>query len=170
MFLFPLTSQKPDRSRAHCPISEIECRRGGLAYPSWLILDEYNQVQVDEACDLVTTPIGAFSPAFVGKIAGVIKGRRRCVDCAASFANSRTDFLGSEMRPTPLPSHYPSRFLDQNMFPNIEAQGDGRLHGATHRVYHAGELDQRPIACALDHASVCARRSSANLDTEQAAD
>ena len=54
--------------------SEIECRRGGLDYPSWLILDEYNRVQIDEAYDLVTTtPIGAFSPAFVRKIAGVIK-------------------------------------------------------------------------------------------------
>jgi hypothetical protein len=74
LFLFPLTSQKPDRSRPHLAISEIECRRGGLDYPSWLILDEYNRVQVDEAYDLVTTaPIGAFSPAFVRKIAGVIK-------------------------------------------------------------------------------------------------
>lgn len=35
---------------------------------------EYNRVQVDEAYDLVTTTlIGAFSPAFVRKFAGVIK-------------------------------------------------------------------------------------------------
>ncbi|MER8640614.1 hypothetical protein NKJ81_31605 [Mesorhizobium sp. M0018] len=74
LFLFPLTSQKPHRSRPHLAISEIECRRGGLDYPSWLILDEFNRVPVDEAYDLVTTtPIGAFSPAFVRKIAGVIK-------------------------------------------------------------------------------------------------
>ncbi|MER9543873.1 hypothetical protein NKI72_17560 [Mesorhizobium sp. M0437] len=72
LFLFPLTSQKPHRSRPHLAISEIECRRGGLDYPSWLILDEFNRVPVDEAYDLVTT-IGAFSPAFVRKIAGVIK-------------------------------------------------------------------------------------------------
>ncbi|MER8390316.1 hypothetical protein NKH10_00090 [Mesorhizobium sp. M1340] len=72
-FSFPLTSQKP-RSRPHLAISEIECRRGGLDYPSWLILDEDNRVQVDEAYDLVaTTPIGAFSPAFLRKIAGAIK-------------------------------------------------------------------------------------------------
>jgi hypothetical protein len=80
-FLFPLTSQKPDRTRAHVAISEIECRRGGLDFPSWLILDEYNRVQLDEAYDLVTTrPIGAFSPAFLRKIAGLIKdaaGQRR---------------------------------------------------------------------------------------------
>lgn len=74
LFLFPLTSQKPDHSRAHIAISEIECRRGGLEFPSWLILDEYNRVQVDEAYDLVTTtPIGTFSPAFVRKIAALIK-------------------------------------------------------------------------------------------------
>ncbi|AZO31333.1 MAG: hypothetical protein EOS40_15595 [Mesorhizobium sp.] len=55
-------------------ISEIECRRGGLDFPSWLILDEYDRVRMDEAYDLVTTkPIGSFSPAFVGKIAGLIK-------------------------------------------------------------------------------------------------
>jgi hypothetical protein len=51
-----------------------KCRRVGLDYPSWLILDEYSRMQVDEGYDLVTTtPIGAFSPAFVRKIAGVIK-------------------------------------------------------------------------------------------------
>jgi hypothetical protein len=74
LFLFPLTTQMPDRSRPHIAVSEIECRRGGLDFPSWLILDEYNRVQVDEAYDLVTTtPIGAFSPAFVRKIAALIK-------------------------------------------------------------------------------------------------
>lgn len=58
----------------HIAISEIECRRGGLGFPSWLILDEYNRVRIDEAYDLVSTkPIGSFSPAFVRQIAGVIK-------------------------------------------------------------------------------------------------
>jgi hypothetical protein len=74
LFLFPLTSQKPDRSRVHVAVSEIECRRGGLDFPTWLVLDEYNRVRVDEAYDLVTTkPLGAFSPAFVRKIAALIK-------------------------------------------------------------------------------------------------
>ncbi|TPO02102.1 hypothetical protein [Mesorhizobium sp. B1-1-5] len=74
LFLFPLTSQKPDPSRLYIAISEIECRRGGLDFPSWLIIDEYNRVRVDEAYDLVSTkPIGAFSPAFVRKIASIIK-------------------------------------------------------------------------------------------------
>ena len=74
LFLFPLTSQKPEPSRTHLAVGEIECRRGGLDHPSWLILDEYNRVPVDEAYDLVATaPIGAFSPAFVRKIAASIK-------------------------------------------------------------------------------------------------
>ena len=74
LFLFPLTSQKPAAARAYLLVSEIECRRGGLGHPSWLILDEYNRVKVDEAYDLEdTTPIGAFSPAFVRKIAATIK-------------------------------------------------------------------------------------------------
>lgn len=81
LFLFPLTSQKPARSRTHLAVSEFECRRGGLDHPSWLILDEYNRVQANEAYDLAATnPIGAFSPAFIREIAALIKqaaARRR---------------------------------------------------------------------------------------------
>ncbi|RZS83372.1 hypothetical protein EV217_2114 [Phyllobacterium myrsinacearum] len=74
LFLFPLTSQKPLRSRASTAISEIECRRAGLDFPSWLILDEYNYVDADKAYDFVsTTPLGAFSEAFLRKIAVLIK-------------------------------------------------------------------------------------------------
>jgi hypothetical protein len=74
LFLFPITSQRPASSRAYVAISEIECRRGGLAFPSWLILDEYNRAQLDEAYDFATTtPVGTFSPAFVRKIAVMIK-------------------------------------------------------------------------------------------------
>jgi hypothetical protein len=73
--------RKPDRTRAHLAVSEIECRRGGLDFPSWLILDEYNRVSVDAAYDFETTrPIGTFGPAFVRKIASTIKqaaARRR---------------------------------------------------------------------------------------------
>jgi hypothetical protein len=74
LFLFPLTSQQPDPTRTYIAISEIECRRGGLDFPSWLILDEYNRARTDEVYDLATTkPIGSFSPAFIRKIAGLIK-------------------------------------------------------------------------------------------------
>jgi hypothetical protein len=52
----------------------MECRRGGLGFPSWLILDEYNRVSIDAAYDFETTaPIGTFSTAFVRKIASAIK-------------------------------------------------------------------------------------------------
>ena len=68
------TSQKPQRTRAHLAISEIECRRGGLGFPSWLILDEYNRVGADAGYDFETmAPIGTFSPAFVRRIASAIK-------------------------------------------------------------------------------------------------
>ncbi|CAN7360696.1 hypothetical protein LJR231_002104 [Phyllobacterium sp. LjRoot231] len=74
LFLFPLTSQRPDRSRIHLAVSEIECRRVGLDFPSWLILDEYNRVDVGQAYDFISTePIGAFSPAFLRKVAILIK-------------------------------------------------------------------------------------------------
>ena len=74
LFLFPLTSQRPDAARACIAVSEIECRRGGLDYPSYLILDEYNRVRADAAYDLETPgPIGAFSPACLRKIAARIK-------------------------------------------------------------------------------------------------
>jgi hypothetical protein len=74
LFLFPLTSQKPDKLRTSTIVSEIECRRAGLDFPSWLILDEYNYVDADKAYDFVSTiPRGAFSGAFLRKIAILIK-------------------------------------------------------------------------------------------------
>jgi hypothetical protein len=74
LFLFPITSRSPDPSIAHIAVSEIECRRGGLRFPSWLILDEYNLLRLDEAYGLAsTTPIGTFSPALVRKVATLIK-------------------------------------------------------------------------------------------------
>ena len=74
LFLFPLTSQRPDQSCAHIPVSEIECRRGGLEFPCWLILDEFNRMKTDDAYDLANTrPIGLFSQAFLRKIAVMIK-------------------------------------------------------------------------------------------------
>lgn len=62
-------------------MSEIECRRGGLDVPSFLILDEYNRFLETEAFDLEEPrPIGAFSAALLRKIAMRVKalgeGRR----------------------------------------------------------------------------------------------
>jgi len=74
LFVFPLTSQRPGEERAYLAVTEIECRRGGLDYPSFLILDEYNRFLESDAFDLeAPEPIGAFSPSFMRKIALTLK-------------------------------------------------------------------------------------------------
>lgn len=76
LFVFPLTSQQPGSERAFLAVPEIECRRGGLGYPSFLILDEYNRFFEDEAFDLeVPKPIGAFSGPFLRTIAATVRER-----------------------------------------------------------------------------------------------
>ena len=81
VFVFPLTLQKPSSGRAYLAVTEIECRRGGVDYPSYLILDEYNRFLETEAFDLETPePIGAFSASFLRKVALSVKelaGARR---------------------------------------------------------------------------------------------
>jgi len=74
LFVFPLTSQRPGPDRPCLPVSEIECRRGGIDHPSYLILDEYNRFLESEAFDVISLkPIGAFSPTFMRKIAEAVK-------------------------------------------------------------------------------------------------
>ncbi len=74
VFLFAITSQIPPEGRLFLPIREIECRRAGLDFPCWIILDEYNRVEIDKAFDFETgRPLGSFSPAFLKKIAGIVK-------------------------------------------------------------------------------------------------
>ncbi len=70
LFVFPLTSQKPEADHPYIPVSEIECRRGGLDFPSYLVIDEFNHFLETEAFDLETpAPVGAFSHAFLKRIA-----------------------------------------------------------------------------------------------------
>lgn len=79
VFLFAITSQAPHEDRLFLPISQIECRRAGLDFPCWIILDEYNRVELDKAFDFETSrPLGSFSPAFLKNIARIVK------DAAAS--------------------------------------------------------------------------------------
>lgn len=79
VFLFAITSQVPLADRLFLPISQIECRRAGLDFPCWIILDEYNRVEIDKAFDFETSrPLGSFSPAFLKNIARIVK------DAAAS--------------------------------------------------------------------------------------
>jgi len=74
LFLFPITSQEPDDSRIALAFNQIECKRAGLAYPCWIILDEYNRVDLDQAYDFDgTRPLGAVSPAFLKEIAKKIQ-------------------------------------------------------------------------------------------------
>jgi hypothetical protein len=74
LFLIPITSQPPEPARAWIAIPEIECRRGGLASPSRVIVDEYNRVELGQDYDFESqAPIGRFGSAFMRRIAEEIK-------------------------------------------------------------------------------------------------
>ena len=74
VYLFPVTSQEPQPERVALSFPEIECRRAGLSFPCWIILDEYNRVELDKAFDFESTrPIGNVSAAFLQKIAAAVK-------------------------------------------------------------------------------------------------
>lgn len=74
VFLFPFTSRSPLADQLAIEVPEIECRRIGLAAPCWIILDEYNRVEMDKTYDFVSTqPMGAVSAAFLRKIAATIR-------------------------------------------------------------------------------------------------
>ncbi|MQY48133.1 hypothetical protein GAO09_19010 [Rhizobiales bacterium RZME27] len=52
----------------------MECRRAGLKFPYWIILDEHNLVDLDKTYDFESTkPFGIVSPAFLTEIARIIK-------------------------------------------------------------------------------------------------
>lgn len=64
----------PGTDRLSLAISQMESRRAGLDFPCWIILDEYNRVELDKAFDFeTTTPIGSFSAAFLEAIASTVK-------------------------------------------------------------------------------------------------
>lgn len=74
LFLFPITSQPPAAGKLALAFNQMECRRAGLTFPCWIILDEYNLVDLDKAYDFEgTKPIGIVSPAFLTEIARIIK-------------------------------------------------------------------------------------------------
>jgi hypothetical protein len=78
VFLFPITSQQPDTDRLSLAFSEMECRRAGLAYPCWIILDEYNRVELDKAFDFeAVQPVGSVSSAFLIRLASAVKEAAR---------------------------------------------------------------------------------------------
>ncbi len=52
----------------------MECRRIGQSFPCWIILDEYNRVELDKAFAFESTKaIGSVSPAVLARIAAIIK-------------------------------------------------------------------------------------------------
>ncbi|WP_338532281.1 type II toxin-antitoxin system PemK/MazF family toxin [Nitratireductor thuwali] len=78
VFLFPFTSKPPLAGQLAMSVPETECRRIGLAAPCWIILDEYNRVEMDKDYDFVSTePIGSVSAAFLREIASTIKQAAR---------------------------------------------------------------------------------------------
>ncbi|RDJ23019.1 hypothetical protein DWF00_06570 [Bosea caraganae] len=74
LYLFPLTSKQPGSDRLSLPIGQFECRRTGLDFPTWLIVDEYNVAASDELFDLASpTAIGSLSRATMTKVATLVK-------------------------------------------------------------------------------------------------
>ena len=74
VFVFPFTSQPPLAGQLALEVPEIECRRVGLYSPCWLVLDEYNRVEMDKDYDFASTePIGSVSPAFLREIARTVR-------------------------------------------------------------------------------------------------
>lgn len=74
IYLFPITSQPPDGGRLSLAFSQMECRRAGLSFPCWIILDEYNLVALDMTYDFEDVhPLGSVSPAFLVEMARAIK-------------------------------------------------------------------------------------------------
>lgn len=88
VFLFPFTSKSPLAGQVALEVPEIECRRVGLATPCWIILDEFNRVEMDKDYDFASTePIGSVSAAFLREIAATI---RQAVRSATIKAVNRT--------------------------------------------------------------------------------
>jgi hypothetical protein len=88
VFLFPFTSKSPSAGQLALTVPKTECRRIGLAVPCWIILDEYNRVEMDKDYDFASTePIGSVSPAFLREIAATI---RQAVQSSSIKAVNRT--------------------------------------------------------------------------------
>lgn len=78
VFLFPFTSKVPLPEQPALEVPEIECRTIGLSAPCWIILDEYNRVEMDKDYDFASSePIGSVSAAFLRTIAATIRKEAR---------------------------------------------------------------------------------------------
>lgn len=78
LFLFPITTQPPAAGRIAIAFPEMERWRAGFDQPCWLILDEYNRIEIDKAYDFESVkPLGRISPAFLRKTAERIQTAAR---------------------------------------------------------------------------------------------
>jgi hypothetical protein len=88
LFLFPVTTQPPGSDRTAFLITEIECRRAKLRYPSWLILDEYNTTTAAYVTDYESVePRGSLSPTALKIVISMI----RDVQAAARMRGVKRD-------------------------------------------------------------------------------
>lgn len=72
-FLFPITSKKP-QGGTFKEIPQLECKRAGINYPSYIVLDQYNEDQSDLMFALAsTTPRGSISSSYLLEVAQGIK-------------------------------------------------------------------------------------------------
>jgi hypothetical protein len=75
LFLFPITSQKPDDDEPFTDrIPDVECRRSGLRDPAWIVMSEANITPETILYDFISlTPTGEFSRAYREKILAIAK-------------------------------------------------------------------------------------------------
>jgi hypothetical protein len=68
--LFPITSSPPASGTAAVPVPDMEARRAKLYTPAWVIVEEFNSDDPDNALALDDAqPLGVFSRKFIGQIA-----------------------------------------------------------------------------------------------------
>ena len=67
--LFPITSQPPRPGARALEIPQMEARRVGLALPAWIVVDEWNEDDLETTdCLASAEPLGAFGRTFVQRI------------------------------------------------------------------------------------------------------
>jgi hypothetical protein len=68
--IFPITSRSLGSGTQAVEIPEIEARRARLYTPAWVIVDEFNSDDIETSFAIEDrTPLGAFSRAFMARIA-----------------------------------------------------------------------------------------------------
>lgn len=67
--LFPITSQPPGADARALAIPQMEARRIGIRLPAWIIVNEWNEDDIETTdCLAAVDPLGAFGKTFVQRI------------------------------------------------------------------------------------------------------